>query len=162
LEEPTGPAPDIQEMFEMEMKGIPTTPLVIAGKEYNLRFDVAAQIQAAQSLKLLSMGMPSKNWWSLLDPPYDVVDLVAMIQAGVNGGKRFNGEKDFIDLDAAQKLLQDHFDCLYEGAAEEDEAEAMKAFDKAQIDFMKAISDIARSGVGFRKKGLRKKQAKKE
>lgn len=145
----------------MDQKGIPTTPLIIAGKEYNLRFDVAAQIQAAQSLKLLSMGMPSKNWWALLDPPYDVVDLVAMIQAGINGGKRFNGEKkDFMSLDEAQALLQDHFNLIYEQADETDnEADAMKAMDASQLDFMKAISDIARAGAGFRK-GQRKTQAK--
>lgn len=147
----------------MDQKGIPTIPLVIAGKEYSLRFDVAAQIQAAQSLKLLSMGMSSKNWWALLDPPYDVSDMVVMIQAGINGGKRFNGEKDFIDLDKAQALLQDHFNLIYEQADEtENEADAMKAMDASQLDFMKAISDIARAGAGFRKKGLRKKQAKKE
>jgi hypothetical protein len=144
-------------------KGIPSTPLMIAGKEYSLRFDVAAQIQAPQTLKLLSMGLPSKNWWALLDPPYDTVDLVALIQAGINGGKRNDGKKDFIDMDAAQKLLQDHFDLLYEGAAEfEDEAEGMKTFDEAQIEFMKAISDIARAGAGFRKKGQRKPLATKK
>jgi len=143
-------------------KGIPTIPLVIAGKEYSLRFDVAAQIQAAQSLKLLSMGMPSKNWWALLNAPYDTVDLVAMIQAGINGGKRFDGKKDFIDLDAAQKLLQDHFDLMYEDAAEaEDEADGLKAFDEAQFKFMEEISAIARAGAGFRKKGQRKTPAKK-
>ncbi|MCK9571456.1 hypothetical protein M0R72_21080 [Candidatus Pacearchaeota archaeon] len=70
----------------MSEKGIPTIPLMIAGKEYSLRFDVQAQIQATQSLKLIGMGMASKNWWALLNPPYDVSELVAMIQAGINGG----------------------------------------------------------------------------
>jgi hypothetical protein len=137
-------------------KGIPTIPLMIAGKEHSMRFDVAAQIQAAQSLKLLSMGMASKNWWALLDPPYDVVDMVAMIQAGINGGKRFEEKKDLIDLEAAQKLLQEHFDYLYDRAGEiEDEKEAFQAFNDSQIEFMKALSEIARAGAGFRRKGLR-------
>jgi len=146
----------------MSEKGIPTTPLMIAGKEYNLRFDVQAQIQAAQSLKLIGMGMASKNWWALLNPPYDVSELVAMIQAGINGAKRFNGEKDFIDLEKAQAMLQDHFDYQYEQAGEiDDEREAMTAFDKAQFAFMEEISAIARAGAGFRKKGQRKEKKPK-
>lgn len=143
----------------MTEKGIPTIPLVIAGKEYSLRFDVQAQIQATQSLKLMSMGITNyKNWWALLNPPYDVAELVAMLQAGINGGKRFNGNKDFIDLERAQALLQEHFEYQYEKAAEiEDERDAMAAFDRAQMSFMEELSAIARAGAGFRK-GTRKEK----
>jgi len=146
----------------MDQKGIPTIPLLIAGKEYSLRFDVQAQIQATQSLKLIGMGMAAKNWWALLNPPYDVSELVAMIQAGINGAKRFNGEKEFIDLEEAQAMLQDHFDYQYEQAGEiDDEQKAMTAFDKAQFAFMEEISAIARAGAGFRKKGQRKEKKPK-
>lgn len=144
-------------------KGIPSIPLVIAGKEYAMRFDVGAQIQAVQSLKLLSMGMPAKNWWALLDPPYDVSELLVMLLAGINGGKRFEGKTDFIDLEAAQKLLQEHFDSLYDISSEvEDDQKAFRSMDDAQIKLMNEISAIAKSGAGFRRKGMRQPKIPKE
>lgn len=137
----------------------PTFPVILCGEEYALRFDVNAQIGTVTTVKILNPGFQNINWWKFLDAPYDISDMVALLMHGINGARRFNGEKKFLKLEETQALLEKHFEYIYSNAQEiEDEEEAIRFVQNENKKLMEAIQDAARGGVGFRKKPRPKEQ----
>jgi hypothetical protein len=144
-----------------ENKGAPTFPILLAGKEYALRFDLDAQIGTTTTLKILGLGMQNVTWWRFLDAPYDVAEIMVLLQHGINGAKRFNQEKKFLTTEEAKKLYESHINYIYEKANDiEDDEEAMKYVQGANVTLFNAIQDAARGGSSFRKS--RKKTAASE
>jgi hypothetical protein len=141
-------------------KGAPTFPVLLAGNEHALRYDLDAQIGVTTTMKILGLGMQNVTWWRFLDAPYDVGEIMVLLQHGINGGKRFNGEKKFLTTDAAKKLYEKHINYIYEKANEiEDDEDAMKFVQEENVKLFNAIQDATRGGSSFRKS--RKVPAKK-
>ncbi len=133
-------------------KNIPTFPILLSGEEYQLRFDLDAQTGVVVTMKLITPGFQNITWWRFLDAPYDVAEMVAMILHGINGARRFNGEKKFLKIEDAKDLLEEHFDYLYGKASEiEDEQEATQFVKDQQTALWDALQAAARGGAGFRK-----------
>jgi hypothetical protein len=127
-------------------------PILLAGKEHALMFDLDAQIGTTTTMKILGLGMQNITWWRFLDAPYDVGEIVVLLQHGINGAKRFSGEKKFLTTDEAKKLYQSHIDYIYEQASDiEDDEEAMKFVQDENVRLFEAIQDAARGGSSFRK-----------
>lgn len=140
---------------EQKMTEIKSTtfPIVLAGEEYAIRFDLDAQIGVVTTSKIMNPGIQDIKWWRFLDAPYDVPDMVIMIMHGINGARRFNGEKKFLKIDDAKELLEKHFDYLYERASEiEDDEAAMKFVQDETKKLFESLQDAARGGSGFRKR----------
>jgi len=141
-------------------KGAPTFPVLLAGEEHALRFDLDAQIGVTTTIKIMGLGMQNVTWWRFLDAPYDVGEIMVLLQHGINGGKRFNGEKKFLNTDDAKKLYEKHINYIYEKANEiEDDEDAMKFVQEENVKLFNAIQDATRGGSSFRKS--RKVPAKK-
>jgi hypothetical protein len=133
-------------------KGAPTFPILLAGKEYALRFDLDAQIGTTTTLKILGLGMQNITWWRFLDAPYDVAEIMVLIQHGINGAKRYNDEKKFLTTEEAKKLYEKHINYIYEKASEiEDDEEAMKYVQDENVKLFNSIQDATRGGSSFRK-----------
>jgi hypothetical protein len=127
-------------------------PILLAGNEQSIMFDLDAQIGVTTTLKILGMGMQNITWWRFLDAPYDVGEIVVLLQHGINGAKRFNGEKKLLTTDDAKKLYQKHIEHIYGKATEiEDDEEAMKFVQDENVKLFGAIQDAARGGSSFRK-----------
>lgn len=135
-------------------------PIVLAGKVYELRFDIQALTSAHAAMKAL--GFTRGTVWTLADAPYDLGEELMLLHAGLNGSKRLNKDKEMYDMDEVQELLQKHFDVMSEEiSAIEDEKEAMEEFQKRQQALMESISDAVKSAIGFRYKGKRDRPGKK-
>jgi hypothetical protein len=133
-------------------KGAPTFPILLAGEEHQLRFDLDAQIGVTTTMKILGLGMQNITWWRFLDAPYDVGEIMILLQHGINGAKRFKGEKHFLTTEDAKKLYEKHINWTYEKANEiEDDEDAMKYVQDANIALFNALQDAARGGSSFRK-----------
>jgi hypothetical protein len=133
-------------------KGTPTFPVMLAGEEYQLRFDLDAQIGTTTTIKILGLGMQNITWWRFLDAPYDVAEIMVLLQHGINGAKRFNGEKKFLTTEDAKKLYEKHINWVYEKANEiEDDEDAMKYVQDANVALFNSIQDATRGGSSFRK-----------
>ena len=133
-------------------KGAPTFPILLAGKEHALRFDLDAQIGVTTTLKILGLGMQNVNWWRFLDAPYDVGEIVVLLQHGINGAKRYNEEKKFLKTEDAKELYEKHLAYIYEHAFDiEDEEEAMQFVQDENKKLFEALQDATRGGSGFRK-----------
>jgi len=131
-----------------------TFPIVLAGEEHALRFDLDAQIGVVTTMKIMSPGIGTQDikWWRFLDAPYDISEMVVMLIHGINGARRFNGEKKFLKLDDAKELLEKHYDFVYGKASEIDDDEAaMKLVQDETKKLFEALQDAARGGSGFRK-----------
>lgn len=152
-----------------ENKGAPTFPILLAGKEYALRFDLDAQIGVTTTLKVLGLGMQNVTWWRFLDAPYDVAEIMVLLQHGINGAMRYNntyppgvrGDKKFLKTDDAKALYEKHINYVYEKANElepdkDDEdgidEKAMKFVQDENKRLFDAIEAAARGGSGFRNK----------
>ena len=137
-----------------------TFPVVLAGEEYALRFDLDAQIGVVTTSKIMNPGVQAIKWRRFLDAPYDVTDMVIMIMHGVNGARRFKGEQKFLKIDDAKELLEKHFDSLYERASEiEDDEAAMKFVHDETKKLFESLQDAARGGSCFRKRRLKAESA---
>jgi len=142
-------------------KGAPTFPILLAGKEHALRFDLDAQIGVTTTLKIMGLGMQNVNWWRFLDAPYDVGEIVVLLQHGINGAKRYNEEKKFLKTEDAKELYEKHLAHIYEQAFDiEDEDEAMQFVQEENKKLFEAIQDATRAGSGFRKSRKMKSPAK--
>jgi hypothetical protein len=138
-------------MTETE-KGAPTFPILLAGEEHQLRFDLDAQIGVTTTMKILGLGMQNITWWRFLDAPYDVGEIMILIQHGINGAKRFNGEKKFLTTEDAKKLLAKHLDWVYDKAGDFEDEEEGKTYVQNQLEVLfNSIQDACRGGSSFRK-----------
>ena len=136
-------------------------PIILAGKMYNMRFDIQALTSAQAALKAIGFGRPTI--WQLADVPYDIPELVILLHAGLNGAKRLEKSAETYNLDEIQTMFQEHLDVMAQELYEiESEKEAMAEFTRRQQDFMAAISDAIKGAIGFRYKGKRDKPGKKE
>jgi hypothetical protein len=91
-------------------KGMPTAQIELAGKRYDLRYDIdsMAEIEGAAE------DMERKSFYALLDAPYTIREQAIMLMAGINGARRDKGETALLDADGSKALLQSHFDYLRE------------------------------------------------
>ncbi len=138
--------------MEDSSKGVPTFPAMLAGEEYALRFDLDAQVGVTTTLKILGLGMQNITWWRFLDAPYDVGEIIVLLQHGINGARRFLGEKKFLKTEDAKALYEKHISFVYDQANQmEDDDEAMKFVQDENRKLFEAIQDAARGGSGFRK-----------
>ena len=126
----------------------------LAGKDYELRFDVLS-LTSAQSL-MKGLGYKRENVWSLADTPYDLGEEIILVQQGINGAKRLAKDKSGMTVEEVQELFQEHFDYIAEKIQGiEDEKEAMQAFQDEHNNIMKSIGDAVRSGIGFRRAAVK-------
>ena len=126
----------------------------IAGKDYELRFDVLS-LTSAQTL-LKGLGYKRENVWSLADTPYDLGEEIVLVQQGINGAKRLAKDKGVLSIEEVQDMFQEHFDYIAEKVQSiEDEKEAMQAFQDEHNATMKSIGDAVRSGIGFRRAAIK-------
>lgn len=126
-----------------------TYPIELAGKTYEMRFDITALTAAHTALKALGMGRATV--WQLADLPYDLPEEIILMQAGINGAKRVNKDKDYATLDDIQEVFQEHLDYMAEHIGQiEDEVEAMKAFQEEQQKIMAQINEAVKGAIGFR------------
>lgn len=124
--------------------------ITLAGKEYELRFDIMALTSAQGIMK--QMGFHRENVWSLADSPYDLGEEVILVTHGINGAKRAAKDKNMVTLDDVQEYFQDHFEYVASKIELiEDEKEAMEAFQKEHAGLMEQLGNAVRAGIGFRR-----------
>lgn len=122
----------------------------LAGKDYELRFDIIALTSAHNVIKAL--GYKRDNVWSLGDTPFDLGEEVVLVAHGINGAKRLAKDKGMVSVDEVQEMFQEHFDYLAEKvSAIEDEKEAMETFQNEHNKLMTSIGEAVRAGIGFRR-----------
>jgi hypothetical protein len=125
--------------------------IMMAGKPYELRFDILALTAAHNVMK--AMGFKRDNVWSLADIPYDLGEEITLFLHGVNGARRVAKSTRFMDADEAQTVFQDHFDMLAEKVSEiEDETEAMQMFQDEHKKIMEILSEAVKLSIGFQRK----------
>jgi hypothetical protein len=125
--------------------------IMMAGKPYELRFDILALTAAHNVMKAL--GFKRDNVWSLADIPYDLGEEITLFLHGVNGARRLEKNSKLMDSDDAQEVFQAHFEYLAEKTSEiEDEAEAMKFFQEEQTKIMEVLADAVKQSIGFQRK----------
>jgi len=118
-----------------------------------LRFDILAQQQAVSLVNMAALGFSAKNFWNLLNPnEYDYPQMAIMVQAGVTGARRAEGNRKPMTTDEAMTLMQDHIDWVNDQLTGiESEDEAVAKFGQMRIDLAQAIGKAAEAGVGFRR-----------
>jgi hypothetical protein len=122
----------------------------LAGKDYELRFDIIALTSAHNVIKAL--GYKRENVWSLGDVPFDLGEEVVLAAHGINGARRLAKDKNMVTIEEVQELFQEHFDYLAEKvAAIEDEKEAMETFQAEHNKLMTTLGEAIRAGIGFRR-----------
>lgn len=125
--------------------------LVLAGKPYELRFDIMALTSAHNVMRVL--GYKRENVWSLADIPYDLGEEITLFIHGVNGARRLSKVTKMMDVDEAQDIFQAHFEMLAERVAEiENEEEAMKAFQDDHKQIMDVLAEAVKQSIGFQRK----------
>ena len=125
--------------------------ILMAGKPYELRFDILALTAAHNVMKAL--GFKRDNVWSLADTPYDLGEEITLFLHGVNGARRLAKSTKFMDSEEAQEVFQNHFDMLAEKTSEiEDEGEAMKFFQDEQTKIMEVLAEAVKQSIGFQRK----------
>lgn len=120
-------------------KGMPKAQVELAGKRYDLRFDIDSMAEIENE----SEEMRRKSFYLLLDAPYDIREQTIMLMAGVNGAKRDKGDFALLNLSGAKALLQSHFDYLREKQITADE------WKHAMTLVNLAIMEAARLGAGL-------------
>lgn len=125
--------------------------ITLAGKPYELRFDITALTSAQAVLK--AIGYKRENVWSLADLPYDLGEEITLFVHGVNGARRIAKNTHMMTADEAQDVFQEHFDWLAEQVAEiEDEEEAMKKFQEEHSKVMDSLAEAVKKSIGFQRK----------
>jgi hypothetical protein len=132
----------------MSIKSV-TYPVTLAGKDYELRFDITALTAAHAALR--SLGMSKGTVWQLADLPYDLPEEVVLLQTGLNGAKRVHKDKDMYTIDDVQEILQEHLDSQADRIGIiEHEDEAIKMFMEEQQKLMDQINEAVKGAIGFR------------
>lgn len=125
---------------------MPTLSIEMANERYNLRYDIEAMLEVETLIQTLNLGTNRADFFQMLDPPYNVREMVVLIQAGINGYKRFQGEtnaKNFTNTDEVRRMVQAHFDAVQK------KAKSVQAWRDAQAGLWSAIAKAARMGVGL-------------
>lgn len=126
----------------------------LAGKDYELRFDIVALTSAHTLIK--GLGYKRENVWSLGDTPFDLGEEVVLVAHGINGAKRLAKDKGTVTIEEVQEMFQEHFDYIAEKvSAIEDEKEAMEAFQEEHNKLMVSIGEAVRAGIGFRRGAIK-------
>lgn len=125
--------------------------IMMAGKPYELRFDIFALTAAHNVMK--SLGFKRDNVWSLADVPYDLGEEITLFLHGVNGARRLAKATKMMDSEEAQEIFQAHFEMLAEKTSEiEDEQEAMTYFQREQTQIMETLAEAVKQSIGFQRK----------
>lgn len=125
--------------------------ITLAGKTYELRFDINSLTSAQAVLKAL--GYKRENVWSLADVPYDLGEEIALFVHGVNGYRRLVKNTHMLTAEEAQDIFQEHFDWMAEKVSEvEDEKDAMQLFQDEHTKVMDTLAEAIKLSIGFRRK----------
>lgn len=128
-----------------------TTAITMAGKPYELRFDIIALTAAHNVMKAL--GFKRDNVWSLADVPYDLGEEITLFLHGVNGAKRLAKDRNLLSSEDAQEIFEAHFEWIAEKVSEiEDEGEAMKVFQEEHQKIMGDLAEAVKESMGFQRR----------
>jgi hypothetical protein len=127
-------------------KGKTTQSIDLGGQRYALRFDIDSMMEIETLIQTLGLGQARGDFFKLLDAPYNIREIVIMIQSGINGKRRYDaGTGPFkpISTDEVKKLVQTHFDLI------KARAHTIQEWRDEQSKLMDAISMAARQGAGL-------------
>lgn len=125
--------------------------VTLAGKPYELRFDINA-LTSAQAV-LRALGFKRDNVWTLADLPYDLAEEVTLFVHGVNGARRLAKNTNLMGAEEAQEIFEQHFDWMSDKVADvEDEAAAMQMFQDEHSKLMEGFAEAIKQSIGFRRK----------
>lgn len=130
----------------MKPKGITTQSVDLGGQRYPLRFDIDSMMEIEMLVQTMGLGQARGDFFKLLDTPYNIREIVIMIQSGINGKRRYDaGTGSFkpITTDEVKKLVQAHFDMV------KGKAHSIQEWRNEQTKLMDAISMAARQGAGL-------------
>lgn len=129
-------------------KGMPTAQIELAGKRYDLRYDIDSMCE----IEVAAAGMDRASFYSLLDAPYTIREQSIMLMAGINGARRDAGKSGDMTVKTANALLQSHFDYLGSKQIELGEWQAKMAIINIQL------MEAARLGAGLVPPSMPKKE----
>lgn len=123
-------------------KGMTTYSVELAGERHNLRYDIDSMMEI-ETLAQALLNTSRADYYQMLDAPYNVRELVILIQAGINGYHRHQDDGQSISTKEVKELVQAHFDYIKKHAKTipEWKAENQKMHD--------AVSTAVRLGVGL-------------
>ena len=124
-------------------KGMPTAQIELAGKRYDLRYDIDSMAEVEITAQALSMNAGRSDFYGLLDAPYNVREQIVLLMAGINGARRDRGDTSLLNPDGSKALLQAHFDYIRERQHELKEWQESIKLLNAQL------MDAARLGAGL-------------
>ena len=124
-------------------KGMPKAQIELSGSRYDVRYDIDSMAEIEITAQALSLNVGRSSFYNLLDAPYNIREQIVMIHAGINGAKRYNEQKDLLDIDATKKLLQSHFEWIKAQAYD------LKAWQESIIRLNGQIQEAARLGAGL-------------
>lgn len=93
-------------------KGMPKAQVELAGKRYDLRFDIESIAEVEVTAQALSLNAGRSSYYDLLDAPYNMREQLVLLLVGINGAKRFDGMKDMLNQQTAKTLLGEHFEWI--------------------------------------------------
>jgi hypothetical protein len=114
----------------------------LSGNKFYLRFDMDAMTKVESMLAPFGRG----DFFNLLDPTYNMRELMTMLYAGINGhyGQWDQGRRiDKYSFDQIRDTLDKHFAYLRTQALDKD------GLSEALIGLKLAVAEAAREGVGF-------------
>jgi len=132
-------------------KGMTASQIELAGKRYDLRYDIDSMAEVEITAQALSMGAGRSDFYGLLDAPYNIREQIVLLMAGINGAKRNKGETDFLDPTTAKALLQSHFDYIRERQPE------LKDWQESIRRINSQLMEAARLGAGLVPPSMRQK-----
>ena len=124
-------------------KGMTKAQVELAGKKYDLRYDVDSIGEVEITAQAVSLNSGRNNYYDLLDAPYNFREQVCLILAGINGAKRYDGLTDFLDQNSTKKLMQEHFDWV------RSKQFSIRDWQESIRRLNNQISEAARLGVGL-------------
>lgn len=124
-------------------KGMPTLGVELAGEHYNLRYDIESMMEVEQLVQTLALGTARADFFNMLDAPYNIREMVLMLQAGINGYYRYSNDPKRITTDEVRKLVQSHFNHI------QTKVKGIPEWKKEQQKVHESISMAARLGAGL-------------
>ena len=130
----------------MNSKGMTTLSVDLAGQRYPLKFDIDSMMEIETLIQTLGLGQARGDFFKLLDAPYNIREIVIMVQSGINGKRRYDagtGSFKAITTDEVKKMVQAHFDLI------KGKAHSIQEWRDEQAKLMDSISMAARQGAGL-------------
>jgi hypothetical protein len=127
-------------------KGLTTMSVDLGGTRYPLKFDIDSMMEIETLIQTLGLGQARGDFFKLLDPPYNIREIVIMIQSGIDGKRRYDaGDGPFkpISTDEVKKMVQGHFDLI------KGKTHSIQEWRDEQGKLMDSISMAARQGAGL-------------